>query len=75
MAQKRFEGDFVINTIKNASGEQTSGGAVASIANIAPISLSIFGPPTIRRLAGETGNIPYVASNGGDPLNIPTATE
>ena len=86
MAKKRFEGDYTINTIKNITlavedlgngsdykfnpiglfsrGEGTQG----------PLALSVMGPPTIRRITDRVGNIPYVVSNGGNPVKIPTAT-
>ena len=74
--QKRFDGDFVINTVKLATDNydmdptiEDVGGADVSL-NV-PISLSIPGPIPLRRLATR-GNIPYIVSNGGDPLNIPT---
>jgi hypothetical protein len=77
--QKRFDGDFVINTVKLATenydvGPTVDGNAEPEDLGVelnVPISLSIPGPITLRRVAPR-GNIPYIVSNGGDPLNIPT---
>jgi len=74
--QKRFDGDFVINTVKLATDNydmdpsiEDVGGTDVSL-NV-PISLSIPGPITLRR-PSNSGNIPYLVTKGGDPLNIPT---
>jgi len=86
MAKKRFEGDYTINTIKNIIvGDPTSGsnykwnrrhpaGHPGAGTLQGPLALSVMGPPTIRRITDRVGNIPYVVSNGGNPLSIPTAT-
>ena len=74
--QKRFEGDFVINTVKLASDNHETDPVRSDIVGDSvqvPISLSIPGPITLKKVL-SSDNIPYIASNGGDPLDIPRHT-
>ena len=70
---KRFSADFVINNYPITTSEHErdtpSTGVVVAADVPIPLSLTIKGPPTLRRIDGAKGSRPYVVSNGGDPIN------
>ena len=70
---KRFSADFVINNYPIIASEHErdtpSTGVVVAADVPIPLSLTIKGPPTLRRIDGAKGSRPYVVSNGGDPIN------
>jgi len=68
----RFGGDFATLHQLIISGEYERATPPSGVVTNAPVPLffTIKGPPTIRRMDGESGSRPYVVSNGGNPLEI-----
>ena len=67
----KFSADFIIQNYANLPDEYETNNGVEN----PPISLSVKGPPSLRKEVDAVGNIPYVVSNGGPALDIVEATE
>ena len=67
----KFSADFIIQDYANISDEYDTSGGVET----PPISLTVKGPPSLRKEVDAVGNIPYVVSNGGPALDLVEATE
>jgi len=68
---KKFSGEFIIQDYANLPDQYDTSGGVET----PPISLTVKGPPSLRRQADVAGSKPYVVSNGGPALDLVEATE
>jgi len=68
----RLGGDYTSNIYSVISGEHEKATPSSGVVANAPLPFffTVKGPPTIRRIDGETGSKPYIVSNGGSPLEI-----